>query len=120
MGKNATSFVKGDRRAGRPKGRKSKFQRELNAKLRANGELTPLDVMLAMMVDETLDPAIRIRAAQGASPFVHRRKPQALEITGKFEFLSPEERELRRNLLLEEIRQRAAARSSIGSTADTN
>lgn len=94
--------------SGKKQGSKHRFQRELDAKLKADGELTPLDVMLAMMQDKELPPEIRIRAAQGAAPFVHRRKPQALEITGKFEFLSPEEREMRRGLLLDEIRQRMA------------
>lgn len=97
--------------AGRPKGSKSRFNKELESKLKANGELTPLDVMLAVAADPEVDVQTRVRAAQGAAPYVHRRKPQAMEITGKFEFLSPEEREMRRQLLLEEIRARAARAS---------
>jgi hypothetical protein len=66
-------------------------------------------VLLAMMHDPKLDASIRVRAAAAAAPYVHRRKPQALEVSGKFEFLSEDERELRRRLLLDEIRARAAA-----------
>ena len=69
-------------------------------------ELTPLDVLLCMMNDDDLDPDVRIRAAIGAAPYVRRRKPQSLEVAGKFEFLSPEEREQRRQLLLDEIRSK--------------
>ena len=106
MARNATSFVQGDPRAGRPKGHKGKFNRELAARLQTNGELTPLDVLLCMMNDDDLDPDVRIRAAIGAAPYVRRRKPQSLEVAGKFEFLSPEEREQRRQLLLDEIRSK--------------
>jgi hypothetical protein len=45
--------------------------------------------------------------AAAAAPYVHRRKPIALEVGGRFEFLSAEEIKARRQLLLEEIRKRA-------------
>lgn len=96
--------------SGAKKGSKHRFQRELDAKLKEQGRVDPLDVLLAIAQDATQEAGLRIKAAQAAAPYVHRRKPQAMEITGKFEFLSPEERELRRQLLLEEIRTRAAGR----------
>lgn len=97
-----------------PEGRgRERFRKELKARLEANGELTPLDVMLAIMRDPELDVMIRLRAATAAAPYVHRRKPQAFEVSGKFEFLSPEEREMRRELLLDEIRQRMASNAAV-------
>jgi hypothetical protein len=113
--KTSTSFTKGDPRAklgGRPKGGRAKFDRELGKRMKEKGEITPLDCLLAMMRDEELPPEIRVRAAVGAAPYVHKRKPQALEVTGKFEWLTAEERELRRQLLLEDIRKRAAGRTN--------
>jgi hypothetical protein len=101
--------------AGAKPGAKHRFDKELAKRLAEAGELTPLDIMLAMMNDATLDPEMRLRAAAGAAPYVHRRKPQALEVAGKFEFLTPEERELRRQLLLEEIRAGMARRADPGS-----
>lgn len=89
-------------------GSKHKFDKELAKRLKDDGEVTPLDVMLAMMKDNGLEPMVRMRAAAAAAVYVHRKKPQALEISGKFEFLSPEERAMRRNLLIEEIRTRQA------------
>lgn len=102
--------------AGAKKGSKHRYQRELDIKLKENGRLDPLDVMLAMAADTELAPEIRIRAATGAAPYVHRRKPQAMEITGKFEFLSPEEREMRRSVILEEIRMRRAKEAGGANT----
>ena len=101
--------------SGRKTGSRTRYNRELAARLKANGELTPLDVMLAIMRDPDQPPQIRIRAAQGAAPFVHRRKPQAFEVSGKFEFLDAAEREARRQLLLEEIRARATAAAPPGT-----
>ena len=100
--------------AGRKAGSKTRYNRELAARLKASGELTPLDVMLAIARDADQPPEIRIRAAVGAAPYVHRRKPQAMEITGRFEHLSPAEIELRRQLLLEEIRARVSRAASPG------
>jgi hypothetical protein len=94
--------------SGRKKGSKARYNRELAERLKANGEVTPLDVMLAVMRDQTLSPEVRVMAAAKAAPYVHRRKPQALEVSGKFEFLTEDERELRRRLLLDEIRARRA------------
>jgi hypothetical protein len=79
--------------------------------MEANAELTPLDCMIQIFRDAAVPTEVRVRAAVGAAPYVHRRKPVALEVTGKFEFLSPEERERRRILLLEEIRLRRAQES---------
>jgi hypothetical protein len=98
--------------SGPKKGAKYRFNRELAERLKATGEVTPLDVMLAMMKDPDLPPEVRVRAAKGAAPYCHKRLPIALEVTGRFEFLSPEEREMRRNSLLEEIRLRRAHQSS--------
>jgi hypothetical protein len=68
--------------SGRKRGSKNRFDIELAARLARNGEITPLDVMLAMMVDPDLPPERRVRAAKGAAPYVHKRKPVAVEVSG--------------------------------------
>ena len=97
--------------SGPKKGAKYRYNRELARRMEANAELTPLDCMIQIFRDPTAPTEVRVRAAVGAAPYVHRRKPVALEVTGKFEFLSPEERERRRILLLEEIRLRRTQES---------
>ena len=108
----------GKRPNGKKKGSKHRFQRELAERLKANGELTPLDVMLAIARDPDQPPEVRIRAAVGAAPYVHRRKPQAFEVSGRFEFLDAAEREARRQLLLDEIRARASRDVSSGTNTN--
>lgn len=99
--------------SGRKKGSGPKYSKELADKLNAEGALTPLDLFTCVVNDTKMSIEARLLAARGAAPYVHKRKPQALEIGGKFEFLSPEERELRRQLLLEEIRLDIARRSAL-------
>ncbi len=99
--------------AGKKKGSKHKYSRELAEKLNASGGLSPLDLFTCVANDTSISVEARIMAARAAAPYVHHRKPQALEITGKFEFLSPEERELRRQLLLEEIRSDLSRRAQM-------
>ena len=94
--------------SGRKRGSKDRYSKALAAKMHETGYTEPLDILLMIANDPEVPVEIRAKAAKDACPFVHRRKPQALEVTGKFEFLSPEEREMRRQLLLEEIRARAA------------
>jgi len=100
--------------AGREAGGKNRYNRELERILKERGEVTPLEVFQAVMADRNVSVELRVKAALGAAPYVHRRKPQAMEIAGKFEFLSPEEREMRRSLLLEEIRARMAKAAAPG------
>ncbi len=93
-------------KSGRTIGAKSKYSKELAAALEASGAMSPLDFFVCVVHDERVSVEARLLAARSAAPYVHRRKPQAMEITGQFEFLSPQERELRRSLLVEEIRSR--------------
>ena len=104
--------------SGPKKGSKYRFDRELAARLETSGAVTPLDTLLAMMNDQNLDVMVRLRAATAAAPYVHKKKPVALEVAGRFEFLSPEEREQRRQLLLEEIRARAVRPPSDGEATN--
>lgn len=98
--------------AGKKLGSKNRYSKALAEKMHQTGFTSPLDIMLMVANDSELAPELRIKAAQGASPYVHKRKPQALEMVGKFEFMSPEEREMRRQLLVEEIRARAAKQAA--------
>lgn len=106
-------FKKGQsgNKAGKPPGAINRYSKELAEKMHADGFTQPLDILLMIANDTSIAADIRAKAAKDASPYVHRRKPQAMEITGKFEFLSPEEREMRRSLLVDEIRTRRALNS---------
>lgn len=99
----------------KPKGAKSKFHKELARILKDRGELTPLEVLQAVQKDPSVSIETVVRAAAAAAPYVHKRKPQAMEIAGRFEFLSVDERELRRRLLVDELRARTAQRSLIAT-----
>lgn len=98
--------------AGKKLGSKNRYSKALAERMHKTGFTEPLDVLLMMANDPTLAPELRIKAAQNASPYVHKRKPQALEMVGKFEFMSPEEREMRRKLLIDEMRARSARQSA--------
>lgn len=99
--------------SGPRKGSKQRYTKELAQKMEQEGALTPMDLFNLVVNDPNVSIEARLLAARGAAPYVHRRKPQAMEITGKFEFLSPDEREMRRNLLLEEIRVRQARAGAV-------
>jgi hypothetical protein len=58
--------------AGRPKGVPNRATAKREAEIAASG-LTPLDYMLSLLRDETLDTETRFEAAKGAAPFVHPR-----------------------------------------------
>lgn len=95
--------------SGRKRGTKNRYSKELAARMRATGYAEPLDILLMIANDPSVPVEIRARAAKDAAVYVHRRKPVALEVSGRFEHLSPEEVKLRREQLLEEIRKRHAA-----------
>lgn len=58
--------------AGRPKGSVNRRTRELQERVEASG-LSPLDYMLSVMADTSLDQAMRLDAAKSAAPYVHAR-----------------------------------------------
>jgi hypothetical protein len=63
---------KGTRIGGRQKGTPNKVTVEKTAEIAASG-LTPLDYMLQILRDETLDTGPRFEAAKAAAPYVHPR-----------------------------------------------
>jgi hypothetical protein len=67
--------------AGRPKGSKNKATLEQQAEIAATGE-TPLDYMIRVMRDKTVDHDRRDKMAAAAAPYVHA-KLAAIEHTGK-------------------------------------
>ena len=71
----------GERRGGRQKGTPNKKTQELQTEIRATGE-TPLEYMLRVMRDQTLDHPRRDDMAAKAAPYVHARLA-ATEVTGK-------------------------------------
>lgn len=99
--------------SGRRKGCKDRYQKDLDKIIKERGEMTPLDLFQAVQKDSSVPIETRLKAAAYAAPYVHKRKPQAMEITGRFEFLSPDERQLRRGLLVEEMRLRQAKQSAV-------
>jgi len=58
--------------AGRPKGARNKKTIE-QAEAAKKAGLTPLDYMLSVLRDETLDQSVRLDAANKAAPYVHAK-----------------------------------------------
>lgn len=58
--------------AGRPKGQPNKKTAEKVAAIEASG-LTPLEYMLRILRDESMDPDRRDWAAEKAAPYVHAK-----------------------------------------------
>ena len=58
--------------AGRKPGTLNRFNRELLERANEGGQL-PLDYMLGVMRDESLDTRLRIDAAKAAAPYVHQK-----------------------------------------------
>jgi small-conductance mechanosensitive channel len=81
---------------------------EAAAKLLLAGELTPLELLLCVMRDKHEDMRLRLKAGTAAAPYVHKRRPQAVDVTGSSESMTAEQIEYRRRLLLDEIRSRLA------------
>lgn len=73
--------VPGERRGGRQKGTPNKKTQELQAEIASTGE-TPLQYMLRVMRDPTVEHPRRDDMAAKAAPFVHPRLA-ATEVTGK-------------------------------------
>ncbi len=71
----------GERRGGRQKGIPNRATIERQAEVAASG-LTPLDYMLSILRNETLDEAARFEAAKAAAPYVHPRL-STIEAHGK-------------------------------------
>jgi hypothetical protein len=66
----------GERRGGRPPGTPNKATAIVTAAMdaiSANPDLTPLEFMLGVVRAPNVDPAMRLRAAQAAAPYVHAR-----------------------------------------------
>lgn len=60
----------GERRGGRKKGTPNKVTLKREAEVSATG-LTPLEYMLSVLRDETLDRETRLDASNKAAPYVH-------------------------------------------------
>ena len=60
----------GERRGGRKKGTPNKKTAEMQAEIAATGE-TPLQYMLRILRDESVEPARRDAMAKAAAPYVH-------------------------------------------------
>ncbi len=58
--------------AGRKVGSMNRFNREMVERAGRGGQL-PLDYMLEVMRDESLEARIRIDAAKAAAPYVHQK-----------------------------------------------
>lgn len=80
-----SSFKKGDsriNRKGRPVGSKNRVTLLTNAQRMAivtKGELTPLQFLQSVAMDETQDIETRRKAAADVAPYLHRKKPIAVD-----------------------------------------
>ncbi len=72
--------------SGRPKGARTKFRQPLTDSgqgIRMGRDLLPLDYLLALIADETIDPLRRDRAAIAALPFCHSKPAESYQPLGK-------------------------------------
>jgi hypothetical protein len=67
--------------SGRPKGAASKANEEARAKALASG-VSPLDYMLGVMRDSSVDDARRDDMAKAAAPYLHSKMAQGVEFGG--------------------------------------
>ena len=74
--------VPSPRRAGRPAGRINRMT-ESQARACALTGQTPLSYLLSIMRDENRASDVRIQAAIAALPYLHRRQPQAVDLTSR-------------------------------------
>jgi hypothetical protein len=81
--------MKGGKRpgAGRPKGARDKISKELEKAVAEmpstlGDGLLPLDYMLAVMRDQKADDSMRLEAAKSAAPYVHKKQPADVNLTG--------------------------------------
>lgn len=58
--------------AGRKAGSTNRFSKELLARAESEGDL-PVDYLLSVMRDETLETRIRVDAAKAAAPYLHHK-----------------------------------------------
>jgi hypothetical protein len=68
-------MAKGMKTGGRRPGSPNKATREREAAIAASG-LTPLEYMIRLMRDESLDTGTRLDAAKSAAPYVHAKLAQ--------------------------------------------
>ncbi len=68
-------MAKGMKTGGRRPGSPNKATREREAAIAASG-LTPLEYMIKLMRDESLDTGTRLDAAKSAAPYVHAKLAQ--------------------------------------------
>jgi hypothetical protein len=52
--------------------------------------LTPLEYMIEVMRDENQDPNLRLKAAQDAAVYVHRKQPADLNVDNKHTYVGEE------------------------------
>jgi len=72
---------KGTRVGGRKKGVRNKKTQELIAKVETSG-LMPVDYLLSVMRDESIDRCQRIDASKAVAPYIHPKLAN-IELTGK-------------------------------------
>jgi hypothetical protein len=65
---------------GRPKGAVNKLTAGQAIAVKWLG-MTPAEYLESVVCDPTADPKLRIDAARAASPYVHKKQPEALEHT---------------------------------------
>lgn len=58
--------------AGRKPGSTNRFSKKLVARAQSEGDL-PVDYLLSVMRDETLETRIRVDAAKSAAPYLHHK-----------------------------------------------
>lgn len=92
---------------GRPKGSRNKRAVMLEAiqKQAIDDGISPLDLMLDLMRNDAMPLGVRFECAKAAAPYVHRKMPQAVEISQEqFKVFDPAQLQ---GLSIEEMQQMA-------------
>lgn len=68
--------------SGPKKGIRSRLNRIVEGGIKVTGQ-TPAEFLISVYQDDDQPADIRVRAATGAAPYIHRKQPQAIEVKGE-------------------------------------
>lgn len=64
-------------------------KKSVEEEIRSKGQKTPLDFLLMVMNNRRAHPSSRIEAAKAAAPYVHRKMPTDIELSGEIGIIPP-------------------------------
>lgn len=67
----------------------SKEESNILQELRANGQKTPVEFMIAIYNRKDLSLGVRLEAAKSAAPYIDKKQPLAMEHGGELSVIQP-------------------------------